>query len=101
MDSTLITTSESDAKKVCISYILQLAVPFCHFSNTNQIAFRVSSCDSPNCESEIITIWLTNRLCHHRIVTHLTNTNVNTLIAHLEEWRIDSNDYCFHNLRNS
>ena len=73
----------------CISYILQLAVSFRHFSDTNQIAFRVSSCDSPNCESEIIIIWLTNRLQHHRIVVHLTNTNVNTLIGHLEERLID------------
>ena len=55
-------TSDSDPKTVCISYILQLAVSFCHFSNTNQIAFRVTGCDSDNCESEIITIWLTNRL---------------------------------------
>ena len=102
MDSTLtLVTSESDPKKLCISYIIQLAVSFRHFSNTNQIAFRVTGCDSANCESEIITIWLTNRLRCHRIVAHLTNINVNRLIACLEECRIDSNDYCFHNLRYS
>ena len=103
MDSTptLVMTSDSDPKTVCINYILQLAVSFHHFSNTNQIAFRVTGCDSDNCESEIITIWLTNRLRRHRIVAHLTNINVNRLIAHLEERRIDSNDYCSHNLRYS
>ena len=95
------TASDSDPKTVCINYILQLAVSFCHFSNTNQIAFRVTGCDSDNCESEIINIWLTNRLQRHRIVAHLTNINVNRLIAHLEEWHIASNDYCFHNLRYS
>ena len=42
---TLITTSGSDPKTVCINYILQLAVSFRHFSNTNQIAFRVSDSD--------------------------------------------------------
>ena len=103
MDSTptLVTTSDSDPKTVCIDYILQLAVSFHHFSNTNQIAFRVTGCDRDNCESEKITIWLTNRFRRHRIVAHLTNINVNRLIAHLEEWCIDSNDYCFHNLRYS
>ena len=62
---TLVTTSDSDPKTVCINYILQLAVSFHHFLNTNQIAFRVTGCDSDNCESEIITIWLTNRLRRH------------------------------------
>ena len=53
---TLITTSDSDPKTVCINYILQLAVSFRHFSNINQIAFRVTGCNSDNSESEIITI---------------------------------------------
>ena len=40
MDSTPMA-SDSDPKTVCINYILQLAVSFRHFSNTNQIALEL------------------------------------------------------------
>ena len=102
MDPTLLIpiTPTFDPKDICIRYILELSLSFRHFVNTNKICFKLSSCNSPNCETEIITIYITNSIRSHKIVTHLTNSNVKTLISHLEDWRINAHDYCLNNIRN-
>ena len=102
MDSTLLLpkTPTSDPKDICIRYILELSLSFRHFANTNKICFKLSRCHSENCDTEIITIYITNSIRTHKIVTHLTDCNVKTLIAHLDDWRIDAHDYCLNNVRN-
>ena len=89
----------TNPRNLAIRYILGVAVSFCNFSTNHSITFKIDSCDKDRCQTEVITIYITNRLCCHKVVTHLTHTNVRALIEHLNEWRHSSYDYDYSSLR--
>ena len=89
----------TNPRNIAIRYILGLALSFCNFSNNHSITFKIDCCDSDQCQTEVITIYITNRLRIHKVVTHLTHINICTLIEHLNEWRLKSHDYDYNSLR--
>ena len=74
----------TNPRNIAIRYILGLALSFHNFSNNHSITLHY---------------YITNRLRIHKVVTHLTHTNVRTLIEHLDEWRLKSYDYDYNSLR--
>ena len=89
----------TNPQNIAIRYILGLALSFRNFSNNHSITFKIDCCDNDQCQTEVITIYITNRLHIHKVVTHLTHTNVHMLIEHLDEWRLKSYDYDYNSLR--
>ena len=89
----------TNPQNIGIRYILGLALNFRNFSNNHSITFKIDCCDNDQCQTEVITIYITNRLSIHKVVTHLTHTNVRMLIEHLDEWRLKSYDYDYNSLR--
>ena len=89
----------TNPQNIAIRYILGLALSFRNFSNNHSITFKIDCCDNDQCQTEVITIYITNRLRIHKVVTHLTHTNIRTLIEHLDEWRLKSYDYDYNSLR--
>ena len=89
----------TNPQNIAIRYILGLALSFRNFSNNHSITFKIDCCDNDQCQTEVITIYITNRLRIHKVVTHLTHTNIRMLIEHLDEWRLKSYDYDYNSLR--
>ena len=89
----------TNPRNIAIRYILGLALSFCNFSNNHSITFKIDCCDNDQCQTEVITIYITNRLRIHKVVTHLTHTNVHTLIEDLDEWSLKLYDYDYNSLR--
>ena len=89
----------TNPRNIAIRYILGLALTFRNFSNNHNITFKIDCCDNDLCQAEVITIYITNRLRIHKLVTHLTHTNVRMLIEHLDQWRLKSYDYDYNTLR--
>ena len=89
----------TNPRNIAIRYILGLALSFCNFSNNHSITFKIDCCDNDQCQTEVIKIYITNRLHIHKVVTHLTHTNIRTLIEHLDEWRLKLYDYDYNSLR--
>ena len=89
----------TNPRNIAIRYILGLALSFRNFSNNHSITFKIDCCDNDQCQIEVITIYITNRLRIHKVVTRLTHTNVRTLIEHLDEWRLKLYDYDYNSLR--
>ena len=89
----------TNPRNISIRYILGLALSFRNFSNDHSITFKIDCCDNDQCQTEVITIYITNRLRIHKVVTHLTHTNVHMLIEHLDEWRLKLYDYDYNSLR--
>ena len=89
----------TNPRNLAIRCILGVALSFRNFSTNHSITFRIDSCDKDRCQTEVITIYITNRLRRHKVVTHLTHTNVRALIEHLNEWRLSSHDYDYISLR--
>ena len=89
----------TNPRNLAIRYILGVAVSFHNFSTNHSITFKIDSCDKVQCQTEVITIYISNRLRCHKVVTHLTHSNVRALIDHLNEWRHNSYDYDYFSLR--
>ena len=89
----------TNPRNIAIRYILGLALSFRNFSKNHSITFEIDCCDNDQCQTEVITIYITNRLLIHKVVTHLTHTNVHMLIEHLDEWRLKLYDYDYNSLR--
>ena len=89
----------TNPRNIVIRYILGLVLSFRNFSNNHSITFKIDCCDNDLCQTEVITIYITNKLRIHKVVTHLTHTNVSTLIEHLDKWRLKSYDYDYNSLR--
>ena len=89
----------TNPRNLAIRYILGVALSFHNFSTNHSITFKIDACDKAQCQTEVITIYITNRLRCHKVVTHLTHTNVRALIEHLDEWRHRSYDYDYNSLR--
>ena len=99
MEHRTLTNPLTNPRNLAIRSILGVALSFRNFSTNHSITFKIDSCDKDRCQTEVITIYIRNRLRCHKVVTHLTHTNVRALIDHLDEWRHSSHDYDYISFR--